>query len=85
MYIFPRHILSTIGGFLRLTTKVRLCKQSHVAECLLFALQMGGQLQSVLKALRLFDYNRDGQIQKHELRRVIENFCFRLSDEQFNK
>ena len=46
---------------------------------------MGGQLQSVLKALRLFDYNRDGQIQKHELRRVIENFCFRLSDEQFNK
>lgn len=47
--------------------------------------KMGGQFQSVLKALRLFDYNRDGQIQKHELRRVIENFCFRLTDEQFNK
>ncbi|XP_020616607.1 EF-hand calcium-binding domain-containing protein 6-like [Orbicella faveolata] len=47
--------------------------------------KMGGQLQSVMKALRLFDYNRDGQIQKHELRRVIENFCFRLTDEQFNK
>ena len=46
---------------------------------------MGGQFQSVLKALRLFDYNRDGQIQKHELRRVIENFCFRLTDEQFHK
>lgn len=47
--------------------------------------QMGGQLQSVMKALRLFDYNRDGHIQKHELKRVIENFCFRLTDEQFNK
>ena len=38
-----------------------------------------------MKALRLFDYNRDGQIQKHELRRVMENFCFRLTDEQFNR
>lgn len=47
--------------------------------------KMGGQFQSVIKALRLFDYNRDGQIQKHELRRVIENFCFRLTDEQYNK
>ncbi|PFX18293.1 EF-hand calcium-binding domain-containing protein 6 [Stylophora pistillata] len=47
--------------------------------------KMGGQLQSVMKALRLFDYNRDGHIQKHELKRVIENFCFRLTDEQFNK
>lgn len=47
--------------------------------------KMGGQLQSVMKALRLFDYNRDGKIQRHELRRVIENFCFRLTDEQFDK
>lgn len=47
--------------------------------------KIGGQLQSVVKALRLFDYNRDGQIQRHELRRVIENFCCKLTDEQFNK
>ena len=35
--------------------------------------------------MRLFDYNRDGHIQRHELRRVLENFCFKLSDVQFNK
>ena len=48
-------------------------------------MQISGQLQSVLKAVRLFDYNRDGKIQRHELRRILENFCFKLSDAQFDK
>ncbi|EDO28210.1 predicted protein, partial [Nematostella vectensis] len=47
--------------------------------------KIAGQLQAVLKAIRLFDYNRDGQIQRHELRRVVENFCFRLTNEQFDR
>ncbi len=42
-------------------------------------------MRNVIKGLRLFDYNRDGQIQKHELRKVLENYCFRMSDDQFNK
>lgn len=42
-------------------------------------------LKSVVKGLQLFDYNRDGRIQRHEMRRVIENYCFKLSDQQFDK
>ncbi|PIK51188.1 putative EF-hand calcium-binding domain-containing protein 6 [Apostichopus japonicus] len=30
--------------------------------------------KNVLKSLRLFDYNRDGKIQKHDMRKVIENY-----------
>ncbi|KAL3881564.1 hypothetical protein ACJMK2_027990 [Sinanodonta woodiana] len=47
--------------------------------------KMKTNLKSVIKALHLFDYNRDGKIQKHEMRRVIENYCFKLSDQQFDK
>ncbi|KAH3735163.1 hypothetical protein DPMN_041624, partial [Dreissena polymorpha] len=42
-------------------------------------------LKSVVKGLQLFDYNRDGRIQRHEMRRVIENYCFKLNDQQFEK
>lgn len=41
--------------------------------------------KNVLKSLRLFDYNRDGKIQKHDMRKVIENYGFRMTDEQFEK
>ncbi|KAK6168917.1 hypothetical protein SNE40_020073 [Patella caerulea] len=42
-------------------------------------------MQSVLKALRLFDYNMDGKIQRYELRKVLENYCFKLTDQQYDK
>ncbi|XP_074648584.1 EF-hand calcium-binding domain-containing protein 6-like [Tubulanus polymorphus] len=42
-------------------------------------------VKNLVKALRLFDYNRDGQVQQHELRKVLENYCFKFSDAQFNK
>lgn len=42
-------------------------------------------MKSVVKGLQLFDYNRDGRIQRHEMRRVIENYCFKLSDQQYDK
>ncbi|KAJ8031739.1 EF-hand calcium-binding domain-containing protein 6 [Holothuria leucospilota] len=41
--------------------------------------------KNVVKSLRLFDYNRDGSIQKHDMRKVIENYGFRMTDEQFEK
>ena len=41
--------------------------------------------KNFMKALRLFDYNRDGKIQKHEMRKVIENYCFRMTDEQYDR
>ncbi|XP_072165535.1 EF-hand calcium-binding domain-containing protein 6-like isoform X2 [Diadema setosum] len=42
-------------------------------------------LKNFIKALRLFDYNRDGNVQKHEMRKVIENYCFRMTDEQYDR
>lgn len=47
--------------------------------------KIAGNLRNIVKGFQLFDYNRDGLIQRHELRRVLENYCFRLSDAQFDK
>lgn len=43
------------------------------------------QLKTVIKALQLYDYNSDGHIQRHELRKVLENYCFKMTDRQFDK
>ena len=42
-------------------------------------------MKEVIKGLRLYDYNRDGYIQKKELRNVLENYCFKMNDQQFDK
>ncbi|OWF48504.1 EF-hand calcium-binding domain-containing protein 6 [Mizuhopecten yessoensis] len=47
--------------------------------------RIANNMKAVVKALQLFDYNRDGKVQRHELRRVLDNYCFKLSDSQFDK
>ncbi|XP_069133814.1 EF-hand calcium-binding domain-containing protein 6-like isoform X1 [Argopecten irradians] len=47
--------------------------------------RISNNMKAVIKALQLFDYNRDGKVQRHELRRVLDNYCFKLSDAQFEK
>ncbi|XP_066505719.1 EF-hand calcium-binding domain-containing protein 6 [Hoplias malabaricus] len=47
--------------------------------------KIGGNLKNITRAFRLFDYNRDGQIQQHELRRVLESYCFPLSQHEFHR
>ncbi|XP_060782724.1 EF-hand calcium-binding domain-containing protein 6 [Neoarius graeffei] len=47
--------------------------------------KIGGNLKKITRAFRLFDYNRDGQIQQHELRRVLESYCFPLSQQEFHR
>nr|XP_025042844.1 EF-hand calcium-binding domain-containing protein 6 isoform X2 [Pelodiscus sinensis]XP_025042845.1 EF-hand calcium-binding domain-containing protein 6 isoform X3 [Pelodiscus sinensis] len=42
-------------------------------------------LKSIVKTCRLFDYNRTGQIQRHELRRILEISCFRMKDAEYEK
>ncbi|CAH1799481.1 unnamed protein product [Owenia fusiformis] len=42
-------------------------------------------LKNVCKGLRLYDYNRDGRVQRHELRKVLENYCFKFTDQQYDK
>ncbi|KAL7862888.1 hypothetical protein SRHO_G00118720 [Serrasalmus rhombeus] len=47
--------------------------------------KIGGNLKNITRAFRLFDYNRDGRIQQHELRRVLESYCFPLSQQEFHR
>ena len=42
-------------------------------------------LPNIMRAFHLFDYNRDEHIQKHEMRKVLENYCFRMTDNQFER
>ncbi|KAM8974090.1 EF-hand calcium-binding domain-containing protein 6 [Pelodytes ibericus] len=42
-------------------------------------------LKSIVRTCRLFDYNQNGQIQKHELRRVLENHSFKMKDVEYEK
>ncbi|CAH2278349.1 EF-hand calcium-binding domain-containing 6 [Pelobates cultripes] len=42
-------------------------------------------LKAVVRACRIFDYNQNGQIQKHELRRILENYCFKMKNIEYEK
>uniref|UniRef100_A0A8C2FLC7 EF-hand domain-containing protein n=1 Tax=Cyprinus carpio TaxID=7962 RepID=A0A8C2FLC7_CYPCA len=47
--------------------------------------KIGGNLKNISRAFRLFDYNSDGQIQQHELRKVLEGYCFPMSQLEFHR
>ncbi|XP_063784992.1 EF-hand calcium-binding domain-containing protein 6 isoform X2 [Pseudophryne corroboree] len=42
-------------------------------------------LKNFVRSCRLFDYNQNGQIQKHELRRILENCCFKMKNVEYEK
>ncbi|XP_023929939.1 EF-hand calcium-binding domain-containing protein 6 [Lingula anatina] len=42
-------------------------------------------VRNIVKSFHLFDYNRDGKVQRHDLRKVLENYCFKITDQQFDK
>ncbi|XP_035283637.1 EF-hand calcium-binding domain-containing protein 6 isoform X1 [Anguilla anguilla] len=47
--------------------------------------KIGNNLKNVIRAFRLFDHNRDGKIQKHELLRVLESYCLPLGNQEFHR
>ncbi|XP_056307901.1 EF-hand calcium-binding domain-containing protein 6 isoform X2 [Danio aesculapii] len=53
-------------------------------QCLLKD-KIRGNLKNITRAFRLFDYNNDGQIQQHELRKVLEGYCFPMSQLEFHR
>ncbi|XP_068134278.1 EF-hand calcium-binding domain-containing protein 6 isoform X2 [Hyperolius riggenbachi] len=48
-------------------------------------LMISKNLKNIVRSCRLFDYNQNGQIQKHELRRVLENYCFKMKNVEYEK
>ncbi|KAF1372642.1 hypothetical protein PFLUV_G00268030 [Perca fluviatilis] len=47
--------------------------------------KIGGNLRTVIRVFRLFDYNREGHIQRHEFRRILDNYCIHLTDKEFQR
>lgn len=47
--------------------------------------QIKNNLRNVIRSFWLFDVNKDGSIQKAELRRIIRNYCFDLSDDVYDE
>ncbi|XP_029103329.1 EF-hand calcium-binding domain-containing protein 6 [Scleropages formosus] len=93
----PKKVDGTISylEFLRqyckiLTTKSR--RPQSPGRCMMLAEiqrrlreKIEGNVKGIIRAFRLFDYNRDGKIQHHELRRVLEAFCFPMNDREFHR
>uniref|UniRef100_A0A2K5D670 EF-hand calcium binding domain 6 n=1 Tax=Aotus nancymaae TaxID=37293 RepID=A0A2K5D670_AOTNA len=42
-------------------------------------------IKTVMKAFKLIDVNKTGLVQPQELRRVLETFCLKLRDEEYEK
>ena len=38
-----------------------------------------------IKSFHLYDYNRDGRVQRHDFRKVLDNNALKLNDSQFDK
>nr|XP_046235173.1 EF-hand calcium-binding domain-containing protein 6 [Scatophagus argus] len=53
--------------------------QKHLKE------KIGSNMRTVIRVFRLFDYNREGHIQQHEFRRILDNYCMHLSDKEFQR
>ncbi|KAF7237686.1 putative RNA-directed DNA polymerase from transposon BS, partial [Varanus komodoensis] len=49
-----------------------------------FLREISKKMKHFIKTCRLFDYNRNGQIQQHELRRILEVNCFRMTDCEYD-
>ncbi|XP_073687728.1 EF-hand calcium-binding domain-containing protein 6 [Garra rufa] len=47
--------------------------------------KIGRNLKNITRAFQLFDYNSDGQIQQLELRKVLEGYCFPMSQLEFHR
>ncbi|XP_067347110.1 EF-hand calcium-binding domain-containing protein 6-like isoform X2 [Channa argus] len=53
--------------------------QNHLKQ------KIGGNLRTVIRVFRLFDYNQEGHVQQHEFRRILDNYCIHLTDKEFRR
>ncbi|XP_032078011.1 EF-hand calcium-binding domain-containing protein 6 [Thamnophis elegans] len=80
--MFSRPISSVNGKWNNLReSRTRTLSQM---ECLLRE-KISKKIKHFIKTCRLFDYNQNGQIQRHELRRILEINCFKMTDCEYDK
>ncbi|XP_078077318.1 EF-hand calcium-binding domain-containing protein 6 [Mustelus asterias] len=53
--------------------------ENHLRE------KISNNLKNLIRAFKLFDYNKDDHIRCYEVRRVLESYCFRMTDSQFER
>ncbi|XP_029902308.1 EF-hand calcium-binding domain-containing protein 6-like [Myripristis murdjan] len=56
---------------------------SEIQKHLIF--KIGGNLRTMIRAFRLFDYDREGRIKQHNFRIILEKHCFPLTDKEFQR
>uniref|UniRef100_UPI0037E8E2F3 EF-hand calcium-binding domain-containing protein 6-like n=1 Tax=Semicossyphus pulcher TaxID=241346 RepID=UPI0037E8E2F3 len=47
--------------------------------------EIGGNLRNIIRVFRLFDCDRGGHIQQLEFRRILDSYCTRLTDREFQR
>ncbi|XP_043565134.1 EF-hand calcium-binding domain-containing protein 6 [Chiloscyllium plagiosum] len=53
--------------------------ENHLKE------KISNNLKNLIRAFKLFDYNKDEHIRCYDVRRVLESYCFRMTDSQFER
>jgi len=58
----------------------------NASEAMVFLGQkLAQQTDSVRVAFRMFDSDLSGSVSKAELKRILDNYCYKMSDEEFDK
>ncbi|XP_022254166.1 EF-hand calcium-binding domain-containing protein 6-like isoform X2 [Limulus polyphemus] len=84
-------ILNDLTGFNHTEGEKYVIKRSVPTNIPVDELEFGlkqkisSNMKNIIRGIWLYDYNKDGKIQKEELRTVLENYCFKMTDEQFNR
>ncbi|XP_074083222.1 EF-hand calcium-binding domain-containing protein 6 isoform X3 [Macrotis lagotis] len=86
--------LEFLARFGRLITNVQTLKRVNGKQCTsrslsqlecLLGEKIFKNMKGITKAFKLFDCTQSGQIHHNGLRQVLENYCFKMRDEDFEK
>nr|XP_020838613.1 EF-hand calcium-binding domain-containing protein 6 [Phascolarctos cinereus] len=77
-------LITNVHSLKRVTGKQCNIRSLNQLECLLGE-KIFKNVKSITKAFKLFDCTHSGQIHPNGLRQVLENYCFKMRDDEFEK
>ncbi|XP_074128005.1 EF-hand calcium-binding domain-containing protein 6 isoform X3 [Sminthopsis crassicaudata] len=77
-------LITNVNSLKRTPGKQSTSKSLNQLECMLGE-KIFKNVKSITKAFKLFDCTQSGQIHPSGLRQVLENYCFKMRDEEFEK